>query len=347
MILVSVVVTLNVQLLSVGEETATHTPLEEFKQFVAAPPIIEEALYRTLTTGSALTGLPRGEGIRGLKDAMLYFHARWQSDCLFLKVGTNTDVSSSTRQTLEEVNARFQNEYWRLDRAGFLTSWVDGSKTPGESSLQPSRCFHTSTHQFKEMMNMGIMQIEVGAVKWRGNSLSAEGYVPEFKTPVRVEGKVIPDMNGYAKEMRVTYRSRMGIYNYILRYAYHENVGMPFLPSIIQSFFLSPDGEVKLMECQIFSIKTASEPLPRGSFDLEPLLVSREMPRILFTNGNWYAQNLVGGWAPIRKPSGELAGFTAVPAKFNGNGLYYGTVAVTTLIALTAILKTKPNKTNA
>lgn len=316
-------------------------PLESFKRFLSAPPIIESAVYRTISSGSAAKGLPPGEGAHGARDDVVYFHARWRPQCLFLKTGTNQDVALPQRQALQQVDARFYNDYWRLDRAGFLTTWQDRARTPGESGLQPSRVFHTSTHQFKEMMNMGIMQIEVGAVKWQGNQLSAKGYVPEWKTPVRIEGQIVPDTNGYAKELRVTYRSRMGVYNYVLRYAHNENVGVRFLPNIIQSFFIWPDGEVKLMECHIYSIKTGSAVLPRASFDLEPLLASKEMPRILFTNGTWYARNLVGGWAPIRTRSGELAGFAPSPSRFIGNGTYYAAVVAMTMTTLALILKAR------
>ncbi len=325
-----------------GPPASAASPLESFKRFMSDPPIIESAVYRTISSGSAARGLPMGEGGHGSNDAVIYFHARWQPACLFLKTGTNLDVVSPERQPFQQVDARFYKDYWRLDRAGFLTTWQDSARTPGESGLQPSRVFHMSTHQFKEMMNMGIMQIEVGAVKWHGDRLEAEGYVPEWKTPVRVEGQVVPDTNGYAKELRVTYRSRMGVYNYALRYSYHEDVGLSFLPNVIQSFFIWPDGEVKLMECQIYSIKTASTPLPRASFDLEPLLASKEMPRILFTNGAWYARNLVGGWAPIRSPSGELAGFAPAPSRLLGRGTYYCAVVTMTIIAFTLILKAGP-----
>lgn len=325
-------------------ELRHYTPLEQFKQFIATPPMIESAVYRTITANDPSKGLPASEGGCGPKDWVYYFFARWQQGCLFLKSGTNLDVSQPGSGFREEINSRFHDEYWRLDAAGVLTIWQDPAGTPADINMQPTRMFHTHSHQLKELLNMGIMQIEAGALKWAGNDFTANGYVPELKTPVRVRGKLIPTSNGYAKEMRVEYRSRAGVYNYVLRYLYPGESGLSFLPRTIQASFVSEAREIKLMECTLISIKTNSAALDRSAFDLRNYVPPDRTPTVLYTNETYYAKNLVGGWSAILDRSGHVAGPHQVRDRLNNNNLYYIVVVLSTIFAFSMVWRITKNK---
>ena len=328
-----------------NDATIDQSMLDGFKRFVSAPPTIDGVVYRIITTGNPDKGLPLEEGGHSTNDGVVYFLARWQPDCLFLKSGTNFDAEQ-TIQAGEEVNSRFHSEYWRRDPVGILRFWQDPARSLAEIRILPSRVYHMRTHQFKELMNMGVMQVDVGALKWNGRDFTATGFVPESRTAVDVRGKLISDTSGLAKQMTVEYRSRMGIYHYALRYSYHTNVGLPFLPSTIQSFFLLQGREVKLMECDIFSLRTRQTNMERNSFDVQELSNPKVTPVVRYTKGNWYAQNLLGGWTPLpSRDDAPVKGFQLADGMFTTNGLYLWATLAVGLITFSIVWRIN-NKTN-
>src|SRR5665213_2229326 len=96
---------------SVKTENADD-PLTQFKQFIASPPVIDRIVYRTITTSNPSQGLPPSEGTMSVKDQLVYLVARCQPDCLFVKSGTNLNVVLPGRQRMEEIDAKYHNEYW-------------------------------------------------------------------------------------------------------------------------------------------------------------------------------------------------------------------------------------------
>ncbi len=312
-----------------------RTPLEQFKQFMASPPVIENVVFQMITAFGD-SPLPEAKGAKGVHDWVNYLQARWQPDCLFLKSGTNLNVADPGKRTGEEINARFHDEHWTLSRMGFVTSWSDSAKTPDQIRSLPSRAFHHRSHQFAELMNMGVMQIPVGVVKWDGDSFNAPGYIPELKTHVEVTGHVKPDANGYAKEMSVQYRSKTGIFAYVLRYYYETNVGLSYFPNRLTSSIVRDGKETKLMECETVSIKTSPARLARSDFDPEVLIPARGVPITRYTNDTLYARNALGQWTPLRDGS-PLTSFTNAREHLLNNNFYYGAEVVGTMIAFSII----------
>ncbi len=185
-------------------------------------------------------------------------------------------------------------------------------------------------------MNMGVMQIPVGMVKWDGDRFTAPGYIPELKTHVEVTGNVKPDTNGYAKEMTVQYRSKTGIFTYILRYYYDANAGLAYFPSRLTSSIVRDGKETKLMECETITIKTSPVLLPRSHFDPQSLIPASGVPITRYTNDTLYARNALGQWTPLRDGS-PLTSFTNAREHLLNNNFYYGAVVLSTMIAFSII----------
>lgn len=321
-------------------------PMTEFKQFVSSPPLIDAAVFRVINAADPTRGLPTGEGATYPADRVTYFLARWQTDCFIVKAGANLDVAESSWRPNQEINARFHDDYSRLSPKGVLTTWADPAKTMSETWMEPSHLHEWRVHQFRELMNMGVMDIDVGALKWHGDNFTADGYQTEANLPVQITGKIQAGSNGYAKEIDVQYVTRVGLYNYALRYSYRTNVGMAFLPSTIQSFWLSQGKETKLMECDIFSIRTRVAPMEKSSFVLDTIVATNDMPSILYTNGHYYAKNLVGGWTPIPTRNGDVAGFRRIQAPFNASRYYFGTVIAFSAVAFSLMWRIRNRNTS-
>jgi hypothetical protein len=193
-----VTLTLSVQpvlTLAATPPTNSPAPLESFKSFLAAPPRIEELLWKKAFGGNISGRFPaQGASARTTRGG--WFLARWQPGYLYLKSGADSTVSDPIRKPGERVNSRVGSDFWTVEPLGMTTHWRDPAPAAAEVTMQPSRAFHHRAEEFNQVMNMGLMHLEAGTVRWNGNNLSATGYIQEIKSPVRVTGAVEPDDNG-------------------------------------------------------------------------------------------------------------------------------------------------------
>ncbi len=81
-----------------SDTSINRTPLEQFKNFMASPPVIENVVFQMITAFGD-SPLPEAKGAKGPHDWVNYLQARWQPDCLFLKSGTNLNVAEPGKRT--------------------------------------------------------------------------------------------------------------------------------------------------------------------------------------------------------------------------------------------------------
>ena len=327
-----------------AETRMTNNSLTEFKQFIALPPTIGSVVYRTITAADRSKGLPSIEGVWSPHDHVGYFMARWQSNCIFIKSGTNWNVAQPGRTRVEEINTRFHDEYWRLTPPGILTYWQDPGQSMAEVRPGPPLVHHVRTSQLRELMNMGIMSVEVGALSWHDNAFTAEGYIPEWKAPEHVSGHLVTDTKGYPKELDIQYANQNGVFNFVARYLYARDIGVPFLPSTIQVYLVSQTNLIQLEQFDILSIQTQQQPMDRSFFDLQSMAATNKMPTILYTNGAYYAKNLVGGWAPVATVDGNVAGFLPVKGIPVGNIVYFYVAVTSAIVTFSIVWRIAKNK---
>jgi len=212
--------------------------------------------------------------------------------------------------------------------------------------MQPSKLFQTHTREFREVMSMGVMHLDIGAIRWNGDNFLAEGYVPEISSAVRAHGIVKPDSNGYAQEMAVEYFIRTNAYHYVVHYKYDTNIGLPFLPSVIQSFWVNEGKEVKMAEYALRSLKTSTVALPSSLFDPQANLRTNSSPVLVYKDGAWYQTNALGKLAHFTPPfANERSPTTG--EKLEANQLYFGAVFLNSFTAFSVIRRiNKQNKQN-
>src|ERR1022692_4005641 len=176
-----------------------QTGLDAFKQFMASPPVIEGLLYEKIMARDTQKGL--ADGVPGTNGRVTYGFAKCQPGCLYLKLGGSDLVAAPNLQSGEEIDAMLGVEHWRIDPIGLCAYWKDSAKQPEQIRMGPSRLFHQRSDDFKQVLNMGVMHLEPGAIKWAGDTFNVSGYVPEAKAWVEVEGTIRPGPDGRAQEM--------------------------------------------------------------------------------------------------------------------------------------------------
>jgi hypothetical protein len=295
---------------------------------------MEEVVFRKIIAGARNfeTGLPPEPGACGTNDFTTYYRANYQPGCLRLLSGRRPTLSQFATAPGEELSIRLDNEYWMLDPRGLTTYWQGNTRDPAAITTSPARAFHHRAKQLYEMMNMGVINAGLESLMWNGDHLTGKAFIPEVKLSVEISGDLERSANDYARAMRVQYRSRLGINDYVLRYDYTTNVGLPFLPSVIRSCLVAKGREIKLAECTLYVLKTSTTPLPRSVFDPQPFLATNGNPILRATNGTFYAKNAVGQWAPLRLPYGQT-GFRSWLPGWDENKMYLAAVGLSTIFA--------------
>jgi hypothetical protein len=185
---------------------------------------------------------------------------------------------------------------------------------------------------------MGVMHVEPGTAKWAGDVFAASAYVPELKLPVAVVATLRATEDHFPKDMLVQYRTRLGVWDYVLRYGYTTNVGLPFLPNRIQSFFVSKGKEQKMMEWNIMEIKSSSTQLNEAMFNLQTAMATNQSRVLYYTNHAWYARNALGELAPITAAG---MAWKVSAQRLNNHNYYYGAVILSSLFAFAFMSKAK------
>lgn len=318
-------------------------PILMFEQFISSPPVIERLSWKKTMVHDLATGLsqkPQKEG----HDGVSYFFARWQSDGLFLKSGPEAAVTPSGKGSGVEIDIRFQGDFWIIDPTGFMTHWQDPFASVRETRVQPSRVFRHRAEDFCELMNMGVMYLQPGALKWQRDSFSTTGYIPELGDEVKIAGHLRSDSTERADTMEVQYHTRWANYHYLLRYSYSTNVGLSFLPSTIESILVRPEGQAKLMELHLLSIQTSSIKLPPSLF--RPELSKPTTPVVYYTNGSWYITNILGRLAPIPGPVSATGSLQSQRQGLEGNQIYYGLVIANTIVTFSLVRRMRKKNKN-
>jgi hypothetical protein len=318
-------------------DSLQQTGLDVFKQFMASPPVIEGLLYEKMMARDNQKGL--ADGVLGTNGRVTYGFAKWQPGCLYLKLGGSDLVAAPNLQSGEEIDAMLGVEHWRIDPIGLCAYWKDSAKQPEQIRMGPSRLFHQRSDDFKQVLNMGVMHLEPGAIKWAGDTFIVSGYVPEAKAWVEVEGTIRPGPDGRAQEMTVKYVMKDITVKYRLRYGYVTNVPdtMPnWLPNNIEAFLMRGSEEIKLMRLRIMAFKTSPAVLPHAVFNPEGILAASRIPVLLYKDGNWYETNALGHLALAKGSAFAPDRLRGYRERFDLKQLYFGAAALGTAAAFSA-----------
>lgn len=301
-------------------------PVVYFKQFMSTPPVVNSLLYRKTMASDLNVGFHDDVDI-----SVNYGFVRWEEHYSYLRLGTNKDLSFGAKRFGEEVHARLLDDFWSVDGAGLITHWKDSAIKLKATRIRPSRTFQSRFADFRQIMNMGLMNLDIGAVKWEGDRFRAEGYVIDLPGPVHVEGALKVSESGYPRQMEVIYTLPKTVCKYTIRYSYFTNAGASLLPDSFDCSLVNESKEIHLAAFKILELTLSTTNMPPVVFAPSELNHSSLKP-LYYHNGGWYMTNSIGKLAPIGKSMIRNT-IHSYRERYDLNKVYYGAVLLTTATA--------------
>lgn len=233
-------------------------PADRFKEFIANPPVIEDAFYSQQVIGYA----------------PLYYWVKWQPGALFLGVSLATNLAAVPAKTRllsceQQITAGFGEKFRQVIHSTDLYVWTN-KNIPDEQNNSLFRTYKAALDvQGAELLNMGCLLAEVGSIRWAGDDFT----VTNHSRGIVVQGQLTRDSKGRASALSVQPRmldrksKNSGYYPRIYEYFYETNLALSYLPSRIVATHEDEKGQQGLqIEYKIFSMKTANSSLPEESF---------------------------------------------------------------------------------
>jgi hypothetical protein len=267
-----------------------NSDLEKFKNFISSPPTISNLVFQQK--------VPMGGGARpldgsfALSTSFEYFQARWQPGALLFRKFANpaevTNVSVAT-----QLVWHFDHQHWLFDGLhARLETWTDSDPTTSgkSSSVLYSSDYYLSA--LNEVMNMGVMNVGMGAIRWHGLTFRLETKVDD--QTVIITGQLDNPGSGPPRQLKVNYVFPKQQAEYVVCYGYSPGLRPLFLPSTITNFWASEGKLIELDEWRILELETNETPLAADTFDINPFLQEHPWPVRVYTNGVVYERSTNG-----------------------------------------------------
>jgi len=266
----------------------TNSLLEQFKAFISSPPPISNLVFQQK--------VPMGGGARpldgtfALSTSFEYFQAKWQTNgMLFRRIGSPLDVTNLT--VAGQLVSWSGHQHALFEPTPILTTWDDRDPSVAGKSIS---IFYTSQcylDPLREILNLGIMYVGIGAVHWEQNRFRVETRVGD--EPLRITGEVIEAGAGPPDRLKVWYAFPGQTNSYELRYGYGVPSRYAYLPSVITNFWLKKEAngkekQIELDEWRILDLEIAEAPLAAELFDVAAFSRSNHWPRRLYANSSFY-----------------------------------------------------------
>ncbi len=275
-----------------AETGAAPSPLEQFKQFIASPPIIQNLVFAQK--------VPMGGGMRPLDGSFAfstsweYFQAKWQTNgFLFRRIASPSEATNFS--VAGQLVSWSGHRHALVEPTRFLTTWDDRDPALAGVKLGPLYTYHFFLDPLRVVLNLGIMYAEIGAVHWKGNRFRTECDVDQDH--LVITGEVLPATEGPPQAMKVCYRFPRQTNDYIVRYGYGTP---PTVPPIVLTNFWLPNhrgggsDEVELNQWRSLEIQTSDGPLPLEAFAVEPFAQQHPWHAMIYTNGGLYERSTNG-----------------------------------------------------
>ncbi len=271
-----------------GLAAETNSPLDQFKAFISSPPVIKNIHFQAK--------VPLDRGIGGLAEGFAlsknyeYFQAAWQPDGVFFR--RLNDPSDATNWNVAgQLVSAFNHNHALVETKPQLTTWNDNDPSVKGKKISIFYVRRFFLHPLREILNLGIMHVDIGAVHWEGNRFHLESDDEEHFT---INGEVFASGNEPPDHLNVRYVFQKVTNDYILRYGYSPAFKYPFLPSAITNFWLSKGQEIAFDEWKILNLETNEAALTAASFDVTPFLERHKWVVRIYTNGGFYERTTEG-----------------------------------------------------
>lgn len=293
-LLLALIIPIQVRAADQQANAASTSTLEQFKSFISNPPPIERLIYRvTLPANPSRPDL----GVARSRYFQEFF-AAWQSNSWFVRqVRPDDDLKSFVLRGQSIFGNR--DLYWLLE-PGTATRWfdddprVEGVKIdlPTTSPNRTKGVRELRGRSLFELLNMGVLNIKPGTIRWEGNRFR----VDHAERKQKIEGELFASADGLPSYMRVSYTEGTNKVDFVSRYTYEQNAGLPYLPSRVQTFRLElgDDHGREKRSFTILSMRPSPVPLPEVVFDPGPIIASNRLALRFYTNGAMYQLNEYG-----------------------------------------------------
>ncbi|HLH54025.1 MAG TPA: hypothetical protein VKY92_10475 [Verrucomicrobiae bacterium] len=276
---------------------SANLALEEFKNFISHPPVISNLVFQQK--------VPMGGGARPLDGSFAhstsfeYFQARWQTNgLLFRKLTAPSDVTNLA--VAGELVSWSGHEHALLERGERFTTWDDRDPTVAGKTVS---IFYTSEwlqDPLRQVLNLGIMFVGIGSVRWDGNRFHVESKVDGQR--LLVSGEVMPGVDGPPREMTVCYALPHRTNYYALRYGYGPARSYSMPPTVITNFWIRKDlgkekaaeAELDLDEWRILDFQSANNPLAQEVFAAAEFARQNGWQGHIYTNNAIYDRTTNG-----------------------------------------------------
>ncbi len=264
-----------------GNEVLGISSLQAFKNFLSSPPIIESLVFRERLP--AYTNAPWREDIPfAASQNFRYYEVRYEPGAYHLREISSPDAVLDER-TPGLLAACVGDQWWFHYGRGYYSEYIQFGVGPTNRVAQVA---YFNSDVLRRVLTLGLMS-EIGAVEWDGNRfhVSKDGTPPRF---LGISGVLTSSPAGLADTLTVTYSTRMGDIDWVIRYAY-ENPGLPAgLPSVIRCFWIKKDQETECSEYVISQLKMALAPQTIEAFRPEQLVATNRWAVHFYTNDEVY-----------------------------------------------------------
>lgn len=255
--------------------------LQTFKNFLSTTPLIESLVFRERLPAD--TNAPWREDIPFTSSqSFRYYQARCQPGAYFLREISNPDALLNQR-TPGLLAACFGDKSWFHYGRGYRNEVIQFGVGP---SNRVSLFAYLNSDVLRRVLTLGLMS-EVGSVQWEGNSfrVRSDGTPNRF---LSISGLLTSSAAGLADSLSVTYSTRTGDIQWIIRYGY-EDRGLPAgLPSLIRCFSINHDKEIERDEFLISNLKMAPDAQKIEAFRANQFVATNRWKVHFYTNDEVY-----------------------------------------------------------
>jgi hypothetical protein len=233
-----------------GDHDAQH-----FKEFLMAPPIIKNLVFRIKDPGpmgGPIEYDPRSGGLR-MKDSLdamnpnvwgldeegfKWYLARWQPGVFLLRQivpGSGSSPDKAEPQALLSFG-RYEGTYW-AHRGGVLQVYERLAEQDDRFGRPVMNLVNAGEEMLSGVLNFGARNLDVGTIEWRGNYFHASS---ARKEGITVRGELQVE-DGLATGMKLHYNE----FPYEVHYIYSEEEPDHLPSGYILSYVGNPDPEVR------------------------------------------------------------------------------------------------------
>jgi hypothetical protein len=260
------------------------SPVEQFKEFIANPPRIENLVFSVEvlpSSGSAEPGIKRA-------GTTTFFQAKWQPGSVFFREiqGPEVAASPATPGQLVVIDGP---EYWfRQEGRSNIDKWTDGGPSAIDHDNFVVRATGFRLSPLWEIMNFGVLHLGPAKICWSGDCFRVE--TVSDRENYTISGKLISnESNGLPDRLELAYLRKGKTYNWIARYGYGGTTLDVPMPAFITNSWQNGSREIPRYIYRLLKIKTVGGSLSHAAFDPRPLAATNQWSPQIYTNYNLYA----------------------------------------------------------